>query len=60
MKRTFEVDVLVCNHCGGPRKLIALITDPAVIQRILGHLGLPLEFPTVSPARAPPETSLPF
>ena len=41
MKRAFEVDVLVCPHCGGGRKLIALITDPAVIRRILAHLKLP-------------------
>jgi len=60
MKRAFEVDVLVCPHCHGARKLISLITDPPVIRRILSHLKLPLEFPFVTPARAPPEPSLPF
>ena len=60
MKRAFDIDVLLCPHCGGARKLISLITDPAVIRRILSHLKLPLEFPSVAPARAPPEPLLPF
>ena len=38
MKRAFEVDVLVCPHCGVGRKLISLITDPGIIRRILAHL----------------------
>ena len=41
MKRAFDVDVLVCPHCGGGRRLISLITDPAIIRRILAHLKLP-------------------
>ncbi|MDA0667881.1 MAG: transposase [Planctomycetota bacterium] len=60
MKRAFEVDVLVCTHCGGARKLISLITDPAVIRRIVAHLKLPLDFPMVAPPRAPPEPALPL
>jgi hypothetical protein len=49
MKSAFEVDVLVCPHCHGARKLISLITNPLVIQRILSHLKLPMEFPSVAP-----------
>ena len=60
MKRAFEIDVLVCPHCGGGRKLISLITDPVIIRRILAHLKLPLEFPSVAPPRAPPESAIPF
>ena len=60
MKRAFDVEVLVCPHCGGARRLISLITDPAIIHRILNHLKLPLEFPSVAPSRAPPESSIPF
>ena len=60
MKRAFEIDVLVCPHCGGGRKLISLILDPEVIRRILDHLDLPLDFPTVAPSRAPPESAIPF
>jgi hypothetical protein len=27
MRRVFAIDVLACFHCGGRRRLIALITD---------------------------------
>jgi hypothetical protein len=55
MKRVFEIDVLRCPWCGGKRKLIALITDGAVVRRILEHLGLPTAAPVLAPARSPPE-----
>ena len=57
MRRTFGFDVLACPRCGGRLRLIALIEEAAVIQRILRHLGLPPEIPKPRPARAPP---LPF
>ena len=31
-----------------------VIEDPAVIARVLGHLGLPTDMPEAQPARAPP------
>jgi hypothetical protein len=34
MKRVFEIDVLRCPWCGGKRKLIALLTDGAVVRMI--------------------------
>jgi hypothetical protein len=34
---------------------LALIEDPAVIKKILDHLGLPTEPPKPRPARPPPE-----
>jgi hypothetical protein len=37
----FALDVLRCPRCAGRMQLIATIEDPAVIQRILAHLGLP-------------------
>jgi hypothetical protein len=54
MRRTFGFDVLACPRCGGRLRLIALIEDAAVIDRILRHLGLPTETPVPRPARAPP------
>ena len=51
MRRSPGLDVLVCPRCGGRLTLIALIEDPAVIVRVLGHLGLPTDIPE---ARAPP------
>jgi hypothetical protein len=41
MRRAFDLDVLLCPRCAGQMQLIATIEDPAVIQRILAHLGLP-------------------
>jgi hypothetical protein len=35
-------------------RLIALIDQAAVVERILHHLGLPTEVPEPAPARAPP------
>jgi len=40
--------------CGGRFRLIALIEEAAVIERILRHLHLPTEIPTPRPGRAPP------
>jgi hypothetical protein len=41
MRRAFDLDVLRCPRCAGRMELIATIDAPAVIQRILAHLGLP-------------------
>ncbi len=54
MRRAFEIDVLACSVCGGRMVLIATIEDPAVVRRILTHLGLPAAIPEVRPARSPP------
>jgi hypothetical protein len=40
MKRVFAADVLVCSRCGGEMRLVAVIEAPAVIEKILRHLGL--------------------
>jgi len=43
-----------CPACGGDIRLIAFITEPGPIRKILTHLGEPLEPPPLSPARGPP------
>jgi hypothetical protein len=60
MQRVFEVDLLVCEHCGGRRRVLTFLTDPPVLQAILEHLGLSADPPPVAPARPPPEPELPF
>ena len=45
---------LECPNCGGDIRLIAFITEPGPIRKILTHLGEPLEPPLVSTARGPP------
>ena len=49
--RVSREDVLACP-CGG-RKVIAFIDERPVIERILGHLGLPTTGPPTAPARLP-------
>jgi hypothetical protein len=50
MRRAFEIDVLACSRCGGRMHLIATVEDPAIIRRILAHLGL---WPASEPRSAP-------
>jgi hypothetical protein len=52
--RTFGFDVLACPRCDGRLRLIAVIDDTPVIQKILRHLGLPSAIPLPTHARAPP------
>lgn len=36
--KVYEVDPLICPRCGSEMKLIAVITDPAEVRKILRHL----------------------
>ena len=57
LKRVFNVDVEVCEQCGGAAKIIACIERPDVIERILSHRRRKHEAPAGSrpqSARAPP------
>ena len=54
MARVGEEFPLECPNCGGDIRLIAFITEPGPIRKILTHLGEPLEPPPTSPARGPP------
>ena len=51
LKRVFDIDIEHCPHCGGQLKLIAAIEEPAVIARILTHLGLAAQPPPRAPAK---------
>jgi len=54
MARVGEEFPLECPNCGGDIRLIAFITEPGPIRKILTHLGEPLEPPTLAAARGPP------
>ena len=54
MARVGEEFPLECPACGGDIRLIAFITEPGPIRKILTHLGEPLQPPPVAPARGPP------
>jgi hypothetical protein len=60
MKRVFRLEVLICERCGGKRKLLAFLTEPHAITAILTHLGLPHQPPEIAAARPPPQADLPF
>ena len=51
LKRVFETDILVCERCGGPVRVIAAIQEPETTQKILNYLGLPSRPPPITPAR---------
>ena len=52
LQRIFEVDPLTCPRCSALMRIVALITDPAVITRILAHRARVLE--RARQSRGPP------
>ena len=51
--KIYEVDPLTCRQCGNQMKIVAFITEPAVICRILAHRKY-----KASRQRAPPQPTL--
>jgi transposase len=49
IRKVYEVDPLLCPQCGGQMKVIAFLTDYAVVDRIIDHLKL-----TFAAERPPP------
>jgi hypothetical protein len=39
LKLVFNIDITLCPLCGGTMRVIADITDPDVIQKILDHIA---------------------
>jgi hypothetical protein len=61
LKRVFNIDIEVCDRCGGTVKVMACIEDQDTIDRILDHLRregqeAPPRPLLVPPTRAPPGT----
>ncbi len=38
IRKVWEVSPMTCPRCGGEMKVVSVITDPVVIDRILKHL----------------------
>ncbi len=57
IRRVYEVDPLVCPPCQGVMRVVAFITEPRVIRRILDHLGAPARRAVQD--RAPPLVAAP-
>ena len=63
LKRVFAIEIDTCRRCGGRLRVISSIEDPAVIERILAHLGQRGETGEPLPpfaSRAPPDQSALF
>jgi hypothetical protein len=52
LKRTFKIDVLKCDKCGGRMKLVGVVFDQPTITTTLRALGLPVRAPPIAPARS--------
>ena len=59
MHRAFAIDVLACLHCGGRLRLIATLHDPAVIRKILAHVGVAPSGPSPGPSPPAPGAAAP-
>jgi hypothetical protein len=40
IRKVYEVDPLICPRCGGRMKVVAFLTEYAVVDRIIRHLEL--------------------
>jgi hypothetical protein len=58
LKRVFLTDALKCPKCQGRMKILAAVTKPEAIRKILDHLGIPSEAPRLTSARPPPQAEL--
>jgi hypothetical protein len=54
IKKVWEADPLICPRCSKEMRIVSLIDDRAVIERILRHLGLWEQGVRVSPSTGPP------
>jgi len=52
LKRVFQIDIEQCPRCGGHLRVIAAITQPDVIQKVLDHAHQQQAPPRKPPGRA--------
>jgi hypothetical protein len=45
LQRVFGFQVLVCDRCGGPRRILGAVTEPDAVRRVRVALGLAAEPP---------------
>jgi hypothetical protein len=60
IKRVFGLDPLRCPRCSATMVVVAFITDPPILSRILNHLGLPTTTPPLAPANLSLQQELDF
>lgn len=54
LRRVFLVDVLDCPRCHARMRIVAAVTEPSAVERVLRHLGESAQPPLVAGPRAPP------
>jgi hypothetical protein len=52
LERPWRIDALRCTRCGGEMALTDVILDPAVAEKIIGHVGLTPRAPAAPRSRA--------
>ena len=55
LRRVLQVDALECPKCAAPMVVLAFISDPEVVTKILKHLNLDTTPAPLAPAREPYE-----
>jgi len=60
LKRVFDIEINVCEHCGGKVKIIACIEDRETIDKILSYVSKKEreDVDNDSAARGPPQFDL--
>jgi hypothetical protein len=58
LKRVFMTDALTCPKCTGRMTIVAAVTKPEAMRKILDHLGIASEAPRQTAARPPPQSEL--
>ena len=53
IRKVYEVDPMTCPKCGGRMKIVAFLTEPAVVDRIIDQLKL-----TFVAEKPPPQAEL--
>ena len=56
IRLVYESDPLLCPKCGTQMKIVSVIKDGAVIDKILAHLQYKFEPLLLAGARPPPDT----
>ena len=60
IRRSLKLDVLACPKCGSRMKVIATITEPGLVRRMLRSMGLSAELPARAPPRSDPSGEFDF
>ncbi len=51
IRKVYEVDPMICPRCGGRMKVVAFLTEHAVVDRIIRHLKLTFAAEKPPPSR---------